>query len=428
MFKLDAAKLASAASDVLQETQHVRVAHARTSAALGAVLPRVAGQWYKTGKLATSQFKRDLGELKGGLTKLSDAFGAASATASSSLLPLYAAALAAAGAQPAQAGLVCLDEGVSVDVDYQYAANSLEVLREGIGEARDSLARLEDSGGIAGALAELDAQVHSAKGRLDAANEAFAAFSAQVASFEGEYAARLDASPFKEKSLVVSMSDGTKDVKGAIGAFKHAASLGATVGKVAGNTWEPSKTKPFAQGLSSKLLDWTRPEKWKEAWTAATAPGAAALADEAGDAAAKAATWGEKAKAAGKLAGYVGDVLTVVGIGVGAAKAFSQAEGDTASKAAEATYEVVSSTAKVVTGKAVGAAVGSVVGGPVGTAAGFVAGCVVDFAWDAASDWVEDSGIKDDIVSGVGSVYRAAGKFITSGFDWMSNAVGLGGA
>ncbi len=431
MFRLDVSELSSAATGVLQVTQDIRVAYERTDAALSAVLPTAGGQWYKTGSLATSQFKRDLGELKGGLTKLSDAFGAASATASGTLLPQYGSVLNAAGAGGSAGSMVYLDEGVSVDGSGQYLSASFSSLARDLTAARDSLAGLEDAAGIAQQLDSLATSASKAKSRVEQTQNAFSTYKASVASFEGEYGARFDTS-FNEKSLLAKLNDGVKDAKGVSGVTKHGFSLGATAGKILDNTWEPSQTKPFAEGFSGKMFDWARPEKWREAWNTATGTSSAAsAADDVGDAVADAAeaassagNWTERASAVGKIAGYVGDGLSVLGIAVGTAKAYDEAEGDAADKAAEATYTAVSGAAKFATGKAVGAAVGTMVGGPVGTAVGFLAGCAVDLAWNYASDWMEESGAKDAIVGGMASAYRETGKLITSGYDWLTHALG----
>lgn len=434
MFKVNEGEFATAAHGVLQETQDIRVAHERTKAALDAVLPTAAGAWYKTGSLMTSQFKRELGELKGELTKMSNTFGEASSTVSGTLLPQYTAVLSAAGGSSSQPNVACLDESVPVDGSYQYAMAACDTLANSIRQAQDALAGLENSESIGQRLSSLSSLMDATKARLEDTNGAFAKYSASVASFESTYAGRFDASAFKQKSLAVALNDGVKDVKGGIGVLKHTLSLGGTLGQIAGNVWEPSKTKPFVDSFVGKVSDWARPDKWSEAWhTASGATSkAASSADEVAEVAADAVgtaseigTWGERASAAGKLVGYVGDGLAVVGIVTGAASTYSQTDGDDADKAAAATYEAVTGTAKFVTGKAVGAAVGTAVGGPLGTVVGFVAGCAVDLVWDYASDWAEDSGAKAAVIESVGSAYREAGKLISSGYDWFTSTFGF---
>ena len=429
MFKVDVTALATAANGVLRETQDIRLAHERTSAALSAVLPTAGGQWYKTGSLATSQFKRDLGDLKSGLISLSDAFAAASSEARGTLLPQYRMVLNAMGASAAGLTKACLDEDVAVDSSYQYACDSIDALRNKIGEARGLLAGLEGSWAIGLQLDAMDTLVGGARGRIDQTQGAFVTYRASVRSFEGTYATRFDPSTFMKKDYATRTNNNVKDTKSFFSILKHGFSLGGTFGKIASNTWEPSKTKPFAEGFSAKMGDWARPDKWRDSWQ--TAKGisnpVAGVADDVGEAVSDVARWSDRANAIGKLAGYVGDGLSVFGIATSTVKSFSETEGDEADKAAAATYTAVTGAAKFATGKAVGAAVGTMVGGPVGTAVGFVAGCAVDLAWDYASDWMEESGAKDAILETVSGAYREAGKFITSGFDWFAHTFSFGG-
>ncbi len=429
MFRVDVTMLAAAANGVLRETQDIRLAHERTSAALSAVLPTAGGQWYKTGSLATSQFKRDLGELKSGLVGLSDAFAAASSEVRGTLVPQYRMVLNATGANGSGLTKACLDEDVAVDPSYQYACDSIDALRNKIGEARGLLAGLEDSWQIGLQLDAMDALVGGARSRIDQTQGAFVAYRASVRSFEGTYAMRFDPSTFMKKDYATRANNNVKDAKGVFSILKHGFSLGGTWGKIASNTWEPSKTKPFAEGFTAKMGDWARPDKWRESWQTAKGISAPPIgaADEVGEAVSGVARWSDRANAMGKLAGYVGDGLSVFGIATSTVKSFCDTEGDEADKAAAATYAAVTEAAKFATGKAVGAAVGTVVGGPLGTAVGFVAGCAVDLAWDYASDWMEESGAKDAILETVSSAYREAGKFITSGFDWFAHTFSFGG-
>ena len=429
MFRVDVTMLAAAANGVLRETQDIRLAHERTSAALSAVLPTAGGQWYKTGSLATSQFKRDLGELKSGLVGLSDAFAAASSEVRGTLVPQYRMVLNATGANGSGLTKACLDEDVAVDPSYQYACDSIDALRNKIGEARGLLAGVKDSWQIGLQLDAMDALVGGARSRIDQTQGAFVAYRASVRSFEGTYAMRFDPSTFMKKDYATRANNNVKDAKGVFSILKHGFSLGGTWGKIASNTWEPSKTKPFAEGFTAKMGDWARPDKWRESWQTAKGISAPPIgaADEVGEAVSGVARWSDRANAMGKLAGYVGDGLSVFGIATSTVKSFCDTEGDEADKAAAATYAAVTEAAKFATGKAVGAAVGTVVGGPLGTAVGFVAGRAVDLAWDYASDWMEESGAKDAILESVGSAYREAGKFITSGFDWFAHTFSFGG-
>ncbi len=446
MFRVDVDRLASATTGILQETQDIRMAYERTDAALGAVLPTAGGAWYKTGSLATSQFKRDLGALKNALEDLSNTFSSANAAATGTLLAQYRSVLDAAEAGAGHGRTVYFDESVSIDSGYSFAQSSTQNLEEKVSTAKQALEGLEGAGSIERSLTLLGGCMCATRGRMDQTYFAFVTYRSSVEAFESEYASKLDSRAFMRKSLAVAINDGVKDAKGVFGILKHSFSLGGTLGKIAENTWVPSTTKPFAEGFSSKVGDWARPQKWRSSWDVVVGTGSrlsgvaddvGSIADDMGsiaagadkvddvvvdaaEAAKGAGNWGERASALGKLVGYVGDGLAVFGIATGAVKSYTEKDGDDADKAAAATYEVANGTAKFLSGKAVGAGVGTAIGGPVGTAVGFVAGCVVDIIWDRASDWLEDSGAKDAIVDGLGSAYRAAGTFISDGFRGMA--------
>ncbi len=439
MFRVDVDRLASAATGILHETQDIRMAYERTDAALGAVLPTAGGAWYKTGSLATNQFKRDLGELKSALTELSNTFSSASTVATGTLLAQYRSVLDAAEAGAGHGRTVYLDESVSIDSGYSFAQSSTANLEEKVNAAKQALEGLEGAGSIERPLTLLGGCMCATRGRMDQTYLAFVTYRSSVEAFESEYASKLDSRVFMRKSLAVAINDGVKDAKGVFGILKHSFSLGGTLGKIAENTWVPSTTKPFAEGFSSKVGDWVRPQKWRSSWdvVVGTGSGLSGVADDVGgiaagadkvddvvvdaaEAARGAGNWGERASALGKLVGYVGDGLAVFGIATGAVKSYTETDGDDADKAAAATYEVANGTAKFLSGKAVGAGVGTAIGGPAGTAVGFLAGCLVDIIWDRASDWLEDSGAKDAIVDGLGSAYRAAGTFISDGFSCLA--------
>ena len=425
VFRVQVSQFASATRGVLQETQNIRVAYERTDAALGGVLPTAAGSWYKTGSLAANQFKRELSELKGGLTTLTNTFGSANAAIQGTLLPQYRAVLLAAGVSSSGNAIV-LDESAAVVAAGQYTLDAFGRLLQATGDASEALGGLERSSAIAQHLGNLKETAKKTKARVEQSKSSFATYRASVMSFENEYAGRLDPTLFMPKDLLKGLDNGVKDTKGAFGILKHAFSLGSTAGKMIGTTWEPSSTKPFMQGFSSKMGDWARPTKWQAAWETVKSPSVAVpeVSDDVGGALsgaskATAARWGERLDAAGKVVGYVGDGLAVFGIATSAVRSYTDESGDAADKAAAATYAVVSGSAKFATGKAVGAAVGTAVGGPVGTAVGFLAGCAVDFIWDKASDAMESSGAKDAIIDAVGSAYREVGGFLKRGFDCL---------
>lgn len=301
---------------------------------------------------------------------------------------------------------------------------------------------LENSGGITGALFDLQSKVSDKRGKINDLGQKIDGFENAVRTFESNYVGRLDASKFVTEDMRAAAIRATQANVGA-GSWNRIAKNVTTVTKnylsLIGECLKGDKTFEWVKGkggwraslksrLRTKLSEGTAGlivrdvDEFGHKRPFLTGRGKHAVKSQLrlnkedivngfrrnGDDVVEAVgkdcgkilklgkldtvmgfdkvKLGKGLKAIGRNLGYVGDALDVIDTFGKAGTAFNKSGGGLQGAAA-ATGQVAKGVAKIGVGKLLGAGIGAVFGGPVGAVAGMAIGSVLTSWTDELIDW-----------------------------------------
>ena len=418
MFRVDVQALADQTQSMVQVTQNMRVIHARAEAAQDGWAPSADGGWFKAGKAFASNYEKKLGQLEDSVVYLTDTFIKAEEKLEGSILPSYNQVLGTVGVASPAGKSVYLDNAAAVYPRYDDLVHQGSLFSSAVNNALDSLPGLDRSGGIRTPLDLISASLSRATTISSQARDDFEKLATEVKQFEETYSALFDPAAFDRRVWSEKVKDGVLDTaKNVFSSSKHGFNIGSHLASIVGYIKIKAKNpygkgsawKRLKKGFSGKIslknagkflaeeasgaFDFAKPSKWGSYWKQLrTGKAAEKLADRAGNPTSLSsigktkglAKWSNRLEAGGKLIGYLGDAVEVMGIVSDSVTAAKKAKGGFGSKLLAFGAEAVKGTAKFVGGEIAGAAgtkagavIGTAIGGPVGGVIGGVVGGVI---------------------------------------------------